>query len=150
MEIERKFLVVEPPELAAARASEIEQGYLVIGADGAEARVRRRDGVCTLTVKSGTGLARGETEISITADQFEALWPATEGSRIEKTRHEIEDVELDVYHGALDGLIVAEVEFPHVAAAFEYDPPAWFADEVTTDDRYKNRRLAVEGRPPAP
>jgi CYTH domain-containing protein len=149
MEIERKFLVSEtPPDLAGA--SVIEQGYLVIGADGSEARVRRRSGVCTLTVKSGTGIARGETEISITADQFEALWPATEGRRIEKTRYVLDAIELDVYAGELDGLIVAEVEFPHVAAAFEYDPPGWFGEEVTTDDRYKNRRLAVEGRPVGP
>jgi CYTH domain-containing protein len=54
---------------------------------------------------------------------------------------------LDVYGGELEGLIVAEVEFPHVAAAFDYDQPAWFGTEVTTDDRYKNRRLATDGRP---
>jgi CYTH domain-containing protein len=148
MEIERKFLVARLPELDRARASRIEQGYLVIGAEGSEARVRRRDGVCTLTVKSGSGLARGETEISITTDQFEALWPVTEGRRIEKTRYVLDDaVELDVYAGELEGLIVAEVEFPHMAAAFEYEPPAWFGGEVTTDDRYKNRRLATDGRP---
>ena len=148
MEIERKFLVLQLPDLEPARSSRIEQGYLVIGADGAEARVRRRDGVCTLTVKSGTGLARGETEISITSDQFEALWPATEGRRIEKTRYLLDDgIELDVFDGELAGLILAEVEFPHMAGAFEYEPPAWFGTEVTTDDRYKNRRLAVEGRP---
>lgn len=149
MEIERKFLVPElPSELNDARSTRIEQGYLVVGADGSEARVRRRDGVCTLTVKSGSGLARGETEISITSDQFEALWPVTEGRRIEKTRYVLDgDVEVDAYEGELDGLIVAEVEFPHMAAAFEYEPPAWFGTEVTTDDRYKNRRLATDGRP---
>jgi adenylate cyclase len=148
MEIERKFLVSDPPAaIADAPSTRIEQGYLVIGADGSEARVRRRDGVCTLTVKSGSGLARGETEISITSDQFEALWPATEGRRIEKRRYVLDAVEVDVYDGELEGLIVAEVEFPHMAAAFDYEPPAWFSSEVTTDDRYKNRRLATDGRP---
>ena len=34
MEVERKFLVPDPPDLSGADAEEIEQGYLAIGADG--------------------------------------------------------------------------------------------------------------------
>src|SRR3954447_7949226 len=41
MEIERKFLVTEAPELAGAESADIEQGYLAIGSDG-EVRVRRK------------------------------------------------------------------------------------------------------------
>ncbi len=90
VEVERKWLVNEvPPKALAAPAEPIEQGYLTIGTDGAETRVRRRDGRCTLTVKSGSGLIRGEHEIELTAQQFDALWPATEGRRVEKQRRSL-------------------------------------------------------------
>ena len=56
-------------------------------------------------------------------------------------------IELDVYTGALEGLRVAEVEFPDDAAADAFEPPAWFGREVTDDARYKNRALARDGAP---
>jgi CYTH domain-containing protein len=153
MEIERKFLVSElPPEFSRTLPARIEQGYLVIGPDGSEARVRRTDGAATLTVKSGRGLLRGEAEIELSDQQFETLWPSTEGRRVVKTRHRLDGgdgltIELDVYAGSLEGLLVAEVEFPTEEAASAFTPPPWFASEVTEDDAYKNRRLATDGRP---
>ena len=153
MEIERKFLVPAlPPGLDAAPRTRIEQGYLVVGPDGSEARVRRRDGACTLTVKTGGGLSRGEAEIALSADQFDTLWPATGDRRLVKTRYVLDGgagltIELDVYDGALAGLIVAEVEFGSERAAGAFTPPPWFGAEVTDDDAYKNRRLATDGRP---
>jgi adenylate cyclase len=94
-----------------------------------------------------------EEELAIEDERFERLWPLTEGRRIEKTRYEIpgEDgstIELDVYDGALDGLVVAEVEFDSEDAADRFAGPDWLGEEVTDDKRYKNQRLACEGRPP--
>jgi adenylate cyclase len=153
IEIERKFLVTEPPgDLESHRATAIEQGYLAIADDGTEVRIRRRDGSATLTVKSGRGRSRVEEEIEIDAGRFERLWPLTDGRRIEKTRYEIPadglTVELDVYAGALAGLVVAEVEFESEDAADGFAAPDWLGREVTDDARYKNQRLACEGAPP--
>jgi CYTH domain-containing protein len=153
IEIERKFLVAEPPsDLDRWPSSAIEQGYVAIAADGTEVRVRRRRGAAELTIKSGGGRARAEEEIAIESDRFERLWPLTEGRRIEKTRYEVDadagaTIELDVYAGALDGLVVAEVEFDSEAAADAFEPPDWFGAEVTDDARYKNQRLACDGAP---
>lgn len=153
VEIERKFLVPElPPGLGRWPATRIEQGYIAIGGDGTEVRVRRRDGDVVLTVKGGGGLSRAEEEIGIDAERFARLWPLTEGRRLEKTRHLIPageglNIELDVYSGALTGLAVAEVEFASEEAADAFGPPAWFGPEVTDDARYKNQRLASEGAP---
>jgi CYTH domain-containing protein len=157
VEIERKWLVPETPPFALGPPppDRIQQGYLTIGGDGGETRVRRRGGRCTLTVKSGSGLVRRETEIGITAAQFDGLWAATEGARVEKQRYTLRDeqghvIELDVYAGALSGLVVAEVEFDDPRGAESFAAPYWFGHEVTDDPRYKNQRLATAGEPPAP
>jgi adenylate cyclase len=154
VEIERKFLVDElPPDLDDHPSSTLEQGYLAIHADGTEARVRRRDGRSVLTVKSGGGLVRVEEELPIDDAVFERLWPLTEGRRIEKVRHLIPAqpeglvIELDVYGGDLEGLAVAEIEFGSEDAARAFAPPAWLGPDVTGDARFKNQRLAVDGRP---
>jgi adenylate cyclase len=154
LEIERKFLVDRKPgELA--EGDRIEQGYLAIGDDGVEVRVRRRGNAMTLTIKSGPGMTRTEVELEIDAERFEALWPLTEGRRVTKTRHLISldgslTVELDVYSGAHDGLLTAEIEFPSVEASEAFEPPAWLGREVTGDGDYANQALAMRGRSPRP
>ena len=57
-------------------------------------------------------------------------------------------IEVDVYGGAHDGLVVAEIEFPSVAASESFAPPDWIGEEVTGDDRWSNRALASDGRVP--
>jgi adenylate cyclase len=153
VEIERKFLVrVLPADLEQSRSTRIEQGYIAIADDGTEVRVRRRDGAAVLTVKSGSGRSRFEEEIAIDPERFARLWPLTEGRQLEKTRHLMPTetgltIELDVYSGALGGLMVAEVEFGSDDAADAFEPPEWFGAEVTDDARFKNQQLACEGAP---
>ena len=154
MEIERKFLVAEPPpDLDRHPASAIDQGYLAVHADGTEVRLRRRDGAAVLTVKSGGALVRVEEEIALDPGTFERLWPLTEGRRLVKVRHLLPApapgvvIELDVYGGALAGLVLAEAEFETEAAAAAFEPPAWLGRDVTADARFKNQRLALDGAP---
>jgi CYTH domain-containing protein len=152
-EIERKFLLAERPGgLDEHPRQRIEQGYLAIGEDGVEVRVRRRDGGTTLTVKSAPGLVRVEEEIPIEERRFEALWLLTEGRRIVKTRHLIAlgdelTAEVDEYAERLCGLLTAEIEFPSVEASEAFAPPAWLGEEITGDERYANRTLALHGAP---
>ena len=54
-------------------------------------------------------------------------------------------IELDVYEGALSGLMVAEVEFDDPWGAEAFIAPYWFGREVTEDPAYRNQRLAVAG-----
>lgn len=153
VEIERKFLVRElPADLDRHPASEIEQGYVVVDADGLEVRLRRRGDRAWLTIKSGGGRTRMEEEIELRPEQFERLWPLTAKRRITKTRFEIPAaggrvIELDRYHGSLRGLITAEVEFSSQADSEQFEPPPWFDREVTDDPAYKNQQLASGGPP---
>ncbi|MFJ5232567.1 adenylate cyclase [Kitasatospora sp. NPDC088391] len=154
VEIERKFLVPEGAEVPAGREFEVRQGYLVIGPEGAEARVRDQAGSCSLTVKHGTGLVRGEWETPLTAGQFEALWPATEHARVAKTRRVVPlgryEAVVDTFHGRLAGLRTVEVEFTDPAEAAAFVPPPWFGPEATDRADLKNQRLATAAAPPGP
>jgi len=152
VEIERKFVVARTPD-PLPDGERIEQGYLAIAPDGTEVRIRRRAGRSTLTVKSGPAHVRVEEELDIDDRRFEALWPLTEGRRVAKTRHLVplgDDLtaELDVYAEALDGLLVAEVEFASEQASLAFAPPDWLGTEVTGDARYANQSLALHGAPP--
>ena len=152
-EIERKFLLHGlPPQLAFARRERIRQGYLALDGD-TEVRVRMSTKGSRLTIKHGRGAVRVEEELALDDRQAQALWQLTEGRRLEKTRRAIRVqgvvVEVDEYNGSLDGLVVAEVEFPDEDAALDFTPPAWFARELTGDGAYSNRALASEGLPPA-
>ena len=146
-EIERKFLVRKMPNgLASYPASDIAQGYLISLDDGLQVRLRKSGERHSLTYKRGTGNVREEREVELTAEQFDALWPATEGKRLVKTRYEIpfgdRVVEIDVYHDRHEGLVVAEVEFDTEQAAKDFQPPDWLGDDVTGDPRYSNQLLA--------
>jgi adenylate cyclase len=151
-EIERKFLVTAvPSSLELGSGARLRQGYLAV--DGAvEVRLRLIDGSAVVTVKAGSGLTRTEVEVAISAAEADELWPATEGRRIEKTRFAVpmptgEILELDVYEGALAGLVTAEVEFPTADAAAAFAAPEWCASELTGEPGWSNASLAVHGRP---
>jgi len=152
-EIERKFLVRDerlPGDWRTFPSTRIAQGYLVVNeAEAREVRVRKRGEVFTLTAKTGGGVERDEAEVELTSEQFEALWPLTEGWRLEKTRYEIPvgdfTAELDAYRGRHEGLRVVEVEFPDGEAAEAFSPPEWFGEEVSGEDAYRNQRLARGG-----
>lgn len=153
VEIERKFLVEQlPAGLDAYPRDEIEQGYVALEGP-TEVRIRRYGDRTFLTIKSGGDRVRLEEELEIDARRFGALWPLTEGRRIQKTRYRIPTpggptIELDIYHGQLAGLVTAEIEFDSPDAAARFSPPAWLGRDVTDEPRYKNKQLATDGAPP--
>ena len=57
------------------------------------------------------------------------------------------EIELDVYEGNLEGLLIAEVEFPDEDAADAFEKPGWLGEEVTGSSSYLNQTLAIEGVP---
>jgi len=151
-EIELKFLVKQMPDrLSDYETHRIRQGYVSLGEDGTEVRLREKDSKFFLTVKSGGNLERYEVEIGIGRKDFHALWPFTEGRRIEKLRYDIPHgqhlIELDVYSGKLEGLVTAEIEFESAEAAAAFTPPGWIGRDITRDKRYKNKNLSRNGLP---
>lgn len=155
LEIERKWVVPDPTAVPASTlgAVELRQGYLAEDGD-VQVRLRVAGDRSLLTVKVGRGLAREEVELALDRAELEALWVATEGRRVRKTRHRVPlpragdaVAEVDQYHDELAGLWLVEVEFADDTAAGSFDPPGWFGVEVTGDARWSNSALARHGRP---
>ncbi len=151
IEIERKFLLAGVPStMRLAKREPIRQGYLALDGD-TEVRVRLTPEKAMLTIKAGRGAVRAEVELELDERRGDALYALTEGRRVQKVRRRVRVgdavVEVDEYQGALDGLVVAEVEFADEEASRSFPPPAWFVREVTDDRRYSNRGLASEGIP---
>ena len=149
MEIERKYLVAALPEgLDAFPHTEIEQGYLCTSPT---LRIRRMGDCYILTVKekvrsSTSAIVNREEEFALAPDSYNSLKAKCEGIMVCKTRYRIPvgeyTAELDIFHGAHEGLCLVEVEFPSVAAADAFTPPTWFGDDVSGDPHYRNSWLA--------
>jgi len=149
IEIERKYLVKSLPE-GMEVSTPILQGYLAHD-EHMEVRIRQYGNNHFLTVKEGSGLTRRETEIEISPQQFLALWPSTEGRRLEKVRsvvnHGTIQVEVDRYLGDLEPLLIAEVEFSSIEESEKFKKPDYLGEEVTGEESYKNLSLAIHGIP---
>ena len=146
LEIERKFLIRKMPRaLATFPHDQIAQGYLA-ASQRSQVRLRHSGRVFALTYKKHGKEAREEREVRLTRAQFDVLWPPTAGARLAKTRYRVPwkkwTIEIDVYLGSNDGLVVAEVEFPDLASCRSFRPPAWLGAEITGAARYSNIRLA--------
>lgn len=145
MEIERKYLISEPPmALGNYSCHKIEQGYLCTCP---VVRVRRQDDSYYLTYKGKGLMVRDEYNLPLTEEAYAHLLPKADGNIITKTRYLIPldndlTCELDVFEGAFQGLILAEVEFPDEQSAMNFTPPDWFIREVTNDPRYHNSYMS--------
>lgn len=140
-EIERKFLLKSDAWRAeACRSQPMSQGYLA-SSGRASVRVRIAGESAWLNIKVG-GLvaARNEYEYAVPLDEARELLAAAEGPLIEKTRHYVErdgaTFEIDEFHGANEGLVVAEIELEREDAPFPR--PEWLGTEVTEFRRYYN------------
>lgn len=150
-EIERKFLVSNDRwRRQADGGTRMKQAYIV-AMDDRSVRVRiSGEKRAQLTTKiSKTKLVREEFEYDIPLGDAEDMMRQAIGIIIEKTRYRVPSAgftwEIDVYHGDLSGLIVAEVEMKS-----EDDRPLipdWIGREVTGNYRYSNHYLAQEGLP---
>jgi CYTH domain-containing protein len=152
IEIERRFLVRTLPEnLESMQGTLIQQGYFEVDGEAPLQRVRSREGKYHYTVKTGSGLIRGESEWEITREEFLEHWPKTAGMRLVKTRYHIPVsglvAELDIFHEDLDGFQIVEVEFSSKEQSETFTPPEWFGPEVTTVNGFSNAQFARSGIP---
>ena len=123
------------------------QGYICSDPDKT-VRVRVRGDKGFLTIKgrsSEDGLSRYEWEKEIPVSEAFELMALCGSGVIDKTRYLVpfgkHTYEVDVFHGANEGLVLAEIELSDEQEAFE--KPSWLGEEVTGDVRYYNSMLSL-------
>jgi CYTH domain-containing protein len=146
-EIERKFLVSGEFKQDSPESYRIMQGYICSDPDRT-VRVRVRGDKGFLTIKgrgSEDGLSRYEWEKEIPVSEAFELMALCGSGVIDKTRYLVpfgkHTYEVDVFHGANEGLVLAEIELSDEQEAFE--KPSWLGEEVTGDVRYYNSMLSL-------
>jgi len=143
-EIERKFLVAGTEWKSQAKGRRIRQGYLSVD-PARNVRVRVAGDQAWLTIKGvTTGVSRAEYEYPIPPEDADKLLETMcLQPLIDKTRYTLCDAgqrwEIDEFHGANAGLVIAEIELDKEDQAF--DRPAWLGAEVSDDPRYYNANL---------
>lgn len=151
MEIERKFLLSALPEDFDSYDSwEMEQGYLIT--KGCTLRIRKANEDCFLTLKRkdpevvpGVAIVNEEFETEIPEASYEALKQLVKSGFIQKTRTRIpylqHVIEVDVFHGDLEGLVFAEIEYEDREDVLKLPLPTWFSKDVSQDKRFRNTAL---------
>jgi adenylate cyclase len=146
-EIERQYLVASESWRAhTSSTTEVTQGYLSIDPDRT-VRVRIRHGYpAKLTIKGrNNGPVRTEFEFEIPVNEARQLLGLCIQPLIHKTRHLVEHRgftwEIDVFDGANQGLVLAEVELED--ASISPPLPDWIGRDVTNDPRFYNSNLVI-------
>jgi CYTH domain-containing protein len=144
LEIERKFLVTGTAWKTLATGVFTRQGFLSTAAERTvRVRIAGDEGFLTVKGKS-QGISRAEFEYAIPVEDAAAMLDGLcEKPLIEKTRYRVpfgaHTWEVDEFHGANAGLVVAEVE--QKSPDEEPTLPSWVGREVSSDARYYNANL---------
>ncbi|MGB5500328.1 MAG: CYTH domain-containing protein [Maribacter sp.] len=147
IEIERKFLVKSDAyKNEATSKKRIVQGFLNTHPNRTvRVRIKGNNGFLTIKgISNEAGTSRFEWEKEIEVLEAKSLLKLCEETIIDKTRFEIPIrgfvVEVDEFHGANEGLVIAEIELENENDAFER--PKWLGEEVTGQLKYYNSLLS--------
>jgi CYTH domain-containing protein len=147
VEIERRFLLAGvPPEADVLVMNEIDDRYL----DGTRVRLRRMAQVggatqLKLTQKvpdPGGGARQGTLTTLYLSEAEHAAFARLPAAALRKSRLSIAPYGVDVFHGELEGLYLAEAEFSSLEDAAALVPAAFCRAEVTADRRFTGGELA--------
>lgn len=145
-EIEHKYLVTgDSFKHQASQVIHITQGYLSRD-KGRTVRIRTAGDMAFITIKGpGIDAARDEFEYPIPLADAQAMLRMCVPPVISKDRHIVmhngNKWEIDVFHGDLQGLILAEIEIPSVD--YRYTLPDFVGRNVTDDRRFYNSCLTT-------
>lgn len=144
IEIERKFLVNKDQWPRSEDRVQMRQGYLAQQGN-LVCRVRQKNDEFYLSVKAAIdNLSSYDYEYLIPKEDGETMLnKLCDQEAVFKTRHLVKQGdlvwEIDEFHDANDGLVVAEIELP--SADHPFESPDWLAEEISDDKRYTNYAL---------
>jgi CYTH domain-containing protein/8-oxo-dGTP pyrophosphatase MutT (NUDIX family) len=150
--VERRYLVTgkipsqrknAPPALAI--------GFLSIGGTR-DVFLVRQGSLARLGTRERQGTSHRETFQTMTTADFDALWPLTEGARLEKTvrhfKHQGYPFTVETLGTGPTALPLASVWLPDLIAA-DFQKPDWLGAEVSGLEEYTDASIALHG-PPSP
>ncbi len=146
-EIEKKFLVNNNSFIKNAKESFfIKQGYIAAN-DVFEIRVTIRSDNSYIVIKtSNKGLVRFVSYFYIPNEEAEEIFSKCK-NKLYKTRYIVPSekygitYEVDVFHEANEGLVIAELELKHEQEIMDHYPD-WLGKEVTGDSNFYNCIIA--------
>jgi CYTH domain-containing protein len=145
LEVERKFLVVDPVVVEGSAGLRIEQAYLFADRCTVIRLGRRRDGWRLAVRQAGPSVVRREATTLLPEALGRALFDSAAARTSIKWRHQIQHRgriwSIDVYEAPHRGLLVAEVELVDHLEPVEIPP--WCGREVTGDAAFYDEALAI-------
>jgi CYTH domain-containing protein len=151
IERERRFLLARfPTGASSVRVRHIADRYI----EGTTLRLRELRGegeapVFKLTQKiamPGAGAQQGFiTTMVLTEAEFRLL-AELPGRTLRKMRHRVPPFGIDVFEGALEGLVLAEAEFESAEESSSLVVPSFILEEVSDDARFTGGRLVCATR----
>ena len=151
VEIERRWVLAEAPDPASAVAVRHLVDRYVVGTR-LRLRLQTTDGGPTLrkftqkvpgpegSGRPGNGHQGLLTNTYLDEAEYDVL-AALPALELRKTRYRVAPFGIDVFAPPLDGLVLAEIEFPDVDAAARSPIPPGAVAEVTHDPRFTGGRL---------
>lgn len=147
METERRWLATLSGPLPEAAATTLWQRYLTTGPTVVRVRTDGTRWWQTVKATGATSGSRPEVEFEIPAEAGGMLWGLTLPGEVHKTRYRLGGWEIDVFHGAHEGLLVAEIELPSLDTPLPPLPPGvHLGAELTHRAGWGNANLVAMDR----
>lgn len=150
VEIELTYLARElPKELAGVKPKQVLDVYVPEGSSDPELRLRKKGDKYEITKKTpiteGDFSQQLERTIPLSSDEFNALKNSSV-LRVEKDRYNVlldgNAAEVDVFQGALAGLVLIDFEFSSLEERAAFTPPSCCLADVTQEHFIAGGRLA--------
>ena len=151
-EFKRKFIMSFTPEglLTTRKSIAVRKGYIA-NSDERQVILCDKNGHYTLSVFQGTGHRIQHSAISLSQDQFDALWPQTQNYRTSLVRYEVPYfgamLSIDEYAEHLAPLKLVTARFADEVACRQFLPPDFAQTEVTHEKEFSTEVLARFGLP---
>ena len=141
MEIERKYLVKQPPDLSAVVCREMERYYLSSNEDE-EIRIQRVDQSYSYERKVKTSKNGRTKELhAITKTVFDELKQSASRAIVRSSYDLGHNLSIKIYHDTYEGLMRAEKEFANEKEANACQPEPWMGPEITESPLGRDSRL---------
>lgn len=145
-EDEQKFRVIRGPLNDLGIGTEVTQGYICVDPPVRIRTENFEDSILTIKLKESPGL-NIELEDEIPPPMAPKLMACHKYHKIRKTRYKMGRLEVDIFYGPLEGLVLIEFEKQFTEERAEI-PKEFVVKEVTGDPRFENHNLCQLDRLP--